>query len=121
MIDYNKENINALKLYNEYFHKKFCDLNIRVHKGEGAFYMFLDFGYYSDKFKNNNMMNDTDFCTRLLDDIGFALLPGNAFGIHDGYTARFSMTNFSNDDDFTKVTDNNQRAIILLKEWLNKL
>ena len=112
-------------MYNDFFYEKFCELNIRVHKAEGAFYMFLDFGYYSDKLKDNNIITATDFCTRLLDDAGIALLPGSAFGINEGYTARFAMTNFSyehhsdNNADVIKVSEQNIKGMDMLKEWLN--
>jgi len=108
-------------MYNDFFYNKFGELNIKVHKGEGAFYMYLDFSNYSNKLKNNNIMTDTDFCTRLLDDTGIALLPGNAFGINEGYTARFAITNFSHDSDNSEVSKENIKGMNILNQWLNNL
>ena len=121
MIEYNQDNIKCLMMYNDFFYKKFIELNIKVHKGEGAFYMYLDFGYYSDKLKNNNIMTDTGFCTQLLDDTGIALLPGNAFGINEGYTARFAITNFSYNSDNSEVSAENIKGMDALSGWLNNL
>ena len=93
-------------------------MNIKVHKSEGAFYMYLDFGFYFEKFLLNDINNSEELCLRLLNEIGFALLPGNAFGLNNGYTARFSYTNFSHDSDYTKITNDNYKAMNLLNKWL---
>ena len=119
MVCYNKDIIECLKMYNEYFYSEFIKMNIKVHKADGAFYMFLDFGNYSDKFIKNNILNDNIMCEKLLNDIGVALLPGNAFGIYKGFTCRFAFTNFSGVN--TEINQNDINAMNLLNKWLNKL
>lgn len=118
VIDYNWDKIECLKLYSNYFYKEFTKMNIKVHKSDGAFYMYLDFGFYFEKFLLNDIENSNELCIRLLNEIGFALLPGNAFGLNNGYTARFSYTNFSHDSDYTKITNDNIKAMNLLNKWL---
>ena len=119
MIEYNKDIIECLKMYNNYFYQEFTKMDIKVHKAEGAFYMFLDFKNHTEKFLQNNIQTDTMMCEKLLNDIGIALLPGNAFGVEDGYTCRFSFTNFSGLD--TKVNEDDIQAMKLLNDWLKKL
>lgn len=119
IIEYNKDIIECLKMYNNYFYNEFIKLNINVHKADGAFYMFLDFGNYTNKFYENNILNDQSLCEKLLNDTGIALLPGNAFGINKGFTARFAFTNFSGLCDI--INDNDIQAMKLLKSWLNNL
>ena len=93
MIDYNKENISCLKMYNDFFYDKFIEMGIRVHKAEGAFYMFIDFSNFAEKFQKNKIKNAVDMCTRLISDLGIALLPGEAFGIMEGYTGNILNIN----------------------------
>lgn len=119
MIEYNLDIIECLKMYNEYFHSQFMKMNIKVHKAEGAFYMFLDFDNYSDKFIKNNILNDNAMCEKLLNDLGIALLPGNAFGIDQGYTCRFSFTNFFGVN--SEINNDDINSMKLLNEWLNNL
>ena len=121
LILYNENIIKCFKMYNEYFHKRLTKMNVKVHKGEGAFYMYLDFGNYSDKLKNKNLNTDTEFCTKLLDDTGIAMLPGNAFGINYGYTTRFALTNFTFDSDLNNISSNNIDGMDILNQWLNNL
>ena len=42
MTEYNKDVIKCLKMYNDYFYNEFNKMNIKVHKADGAFYMFFD-------------------------------------------------------------------------------
>tara|TARA_B110000208_G_scaffold103826_1_gene129040 strand:+ start:84 stop:1253 length:1170 start_codon:yes stop_codon:yes gene_type:complete len=112
IIDINKENIKVLKKISSYLYYEFINLNIKVHKSEGAFYFFLDFTNYESILKKNNIHNSVKLVENLLDETGIAILPGSAFGII-GLTARYAFTN----------VDMIENKIIISKitEWIKKL
>ena len=55
------------------------EAGIQVHSPDGAFYLFLDFSPLSTKLKNKGITNSKILCEKLLQDIGVAILPGEAF------------------------------------------
>lgn len=116
---YNSRNIDVLIKYNDYFYEEFTKLNIKVVKSCGAFYMFLDFDYYKDKFKKNKILSDDDLCEKLLLDTKIIILAGNAFGMNSGFKCRFSFTDFSNLEN--EVNSKNKNTVIKLGNWLNNL
>ena len=79
-------------MYADFFYEKMINMGIRVHPAEGAFYMYLDFANFSQKLAAKKIKTDTELCLTLLKDLGISLLPGNAFGINDGYTGNFFLT-----------------------------
>ncbi len=55
--------------------------NIRIHKPEGGFYLFLDFSPVSDVLSEYGLTSSQAVCEALLAETGVALLPGTAFGM----------------------------------------
>jgi aspartate aminotransferase len=71
------------------------DAGIRVHMPEGAFYLFLDFSPLSEKLARRGITDSPSLCSRLLDDTGVAILPGNDFGRPASeLTARLAYVDF---------------------------
>lgn len=69
--------------------------DVLVHKSQGGFYLFPDFGPYAEKLKRDGISTSTELCDRLLTDTGVAILPGACFGRPDNeLTARMSYVNF---------------------------
>ncbi len=53
---------------------------VDVHTPQGAFYLFPDFGPVARKLRERGIRTSREFCERLLEDTGVALLPGEEFG-----------------------------------------
>lgn len=69
--------------------------NIRVHNPQGAFYLFLDFEPYRDLLSGKGIDNSIDLCSRLLEETGVAILPGESFQRpSEELTARMAYVNF---------------------------
>jgi len=62
---------------------------------EGAFYCFPDFSDLRYLLEKKGIKTSSDLCTKLLDDTGVALLPGEAFGRPaEELTARIAYVDF---------------------------
>lgn len=63
---------------------------------EGAFYLFPDFCSRAGKLRSRGIRTSEEFCNRLLEDTGVALLPGSDFGRpEEEFTARLAYVDFS--------------------------
>ena len=80
-----------LHLISHYTFEKLNELDIDVIEPEGGFYLMPDFTrMLSKKFKNSK-----EFCQKLLDDTGVAVLPGSDFGFPiDKLVFRLSYVDF---------------------------
>ncbi len=68
---------------------------VKLHKPEGAFYLFLDFTELADKLAGRKITTPEELCSRLLDETGVALLPGSVFNRPPGdMTARLAYVDF---------------------------
>jgi len=71
------------------------DSGIECPLPEGAFYLFPNFKNYADKLRAKNIRTSMELTTRLLEDTGAALLPGNVFGRPaEELTARLAYVDF---------------------------
>lgn len=68
-------------------------------KPEGAFYLFADIS----ALYNEKMPDATAACTRLLDEAGVALVPGDAFGDPDGIRFSYAVADDVLMDALTRV------------------
>lgn len=74
---------------------KLKNTGLLVHSPQGGFYLMLDFSSLKDRFRQLGINNDINLCTRLLDDINVALLPGSAFGVpSSALTTRMAYVDF---------------------------
>lgn len=75
--------------------KMLMEADIKVHKPQGGFYLYLDFSSYRDKLKSLNINSNQKLCQSLLKDTGVAILPGDAFGADiSDLTARLAYVDF---------------------------
>ena len=66
-----------------------------VSKPDCAFYMFPDFSKYKDSFRKKGVTNSREFCEKLLNETGVAILPGSAFGRPENeFTTRIAYVDF---------------------------
>jgi aspartate aminotransferase len=62
---------------------------------DGAFYCFPDFSSYREKLKSKGIHTSNELCTKLLEDTGVAILPGEVFGRPaEELTARIAYVDF---------------------------
>ncbi len=62
---------------------------------EGGFYLFPDFGSCRARLRSRGIRSSPEFCQRLLDDTGVAILPGSVFGRDPGeLSARIAYVDF---------------------------
>jgi len=62
---------------------------------DGAFYLFCNFKNYADKLRAKNIFSSMEMTTKLLEETGVALLPGNVFGRPETeFTARLAYVDF---------------------------
>ncbi len=62
---------------------------------EGVFYLLLDFCNFKEKLKQKNINDSTTLCSRLFEETGVAILPGEVFGMTPmDLTARLAYVDF---------------------------
>ncbi len=97
-----------------YLHAKLLKLDITMPYPSGGFYLFPNFKNYKERFQKSGISTNTELCSRLLAEIGIALLPGLAFGRpEEELTARLSFVDFDGaaalqNFDLNKTTINNE-------------
>jgi aspartate aminotransferase len=111
--------------------------HISVTPPVGAFYLFLDFTPLTDHLARRGIRTSDALCSRLLEETGVAVLPGNAFGRPPReLTARLAYVDFDGakamaasetvpldqplSDDFVELLCLNvMKATRLLADWAN--
>ena len=72
---YLKNSRLILKMISEYIHKELLSVGIKCQKAQGGFYLICDF---SEVIKKTNEITDgKSLSKKILNDIGFAMLPGS--------------------------------------------
>lgn len=110
-------------------HAALVEAGIRVHPPQGAFYLLLDFSPFAEAFAQRGIVDDGQFCERLLNETGVALLPGSAFGLPpEAYTARLAYVDFAGEAalaDADRIEDTATahavkmlRGIEAMRDWL---
>ncbi|MDT8394715.1 MAG: aminotransferase class I/II-fold pyridoxal phosphate-dependent enzyme, partial [Bacteroidales bacterium] len=85
----------VLKAILKYITHRFDKLNITYPHPQGAFYIFPDFGFYSEKLKQKGIFTGKELCERILDETGVAMLPGADFGRPpEEFSARIAYVDF---------------------------
>ena len=70
------------KFISEYIYKEFIKNNIQCIKPQGGFYMLCDFGKII-KIKRKKINTSSILCKTILNQTGFAMLPGSDFGLNE--------------------------------------
>jgi len=120
-----------LKMIGDYIYKELSSVGVMCQKPQGGFYMICDFSDVVNKTHEIN--NDKTLCQKILNDIGFAMLPGSDFGMEeDKLLSRIAFVDFDgskalemiskekpSSDNFLDLTcPKIARGISLLKDWI---
>jgi len=120
-----------LKMIGDYIYKELSSVGVICQKPQGGFYMICDFSNVVNKTHEIN--NDKTLCQKILNDIGFAMLPGSDFGMEeDKLLSRIAFVDFDGSkalkmiskekpspDNFLDLTcPKIAKGISLLKNWI---
>jgi len=120
-----------LKMIGDYIYKELSSVGVICQKPQGGFYMICDFSNVVNKTHEIN--NDKTLCQKILNDIGFAMLPGSDFGMEeDKLLSRIAFVDFDgskalkmiskekpSSDNFLDLTcPKIVKGISLLKDWI---
>ena len=110
-------------------YRALVEAGIRAHPPQGGFYLLLDFSPFTEQLAKRGLYTDLQFCTRLLDETGVALLPGQSFGMRaEALTARLAYVDFAgqaalhawavNQLRAAELAENMLRGIAAISNWL---
>ena len=121
-----------LKIIANYVYKELTKVGIKCQRPQGGFYMLCDF---SKVLKKSNEISDgKSLCNKILNDIGFAMLPGSDFGMQNELLiSRIAFVDFDGGKALNLIENNNKipdnflkiacpkiiKGIKKLKEWIN--
>ena len=124
-----KDSRKILSVISNYIYKELSSVGIKCNLTEGGFYMICDF---TDVIKKTNEIVDgKSLCNKILNDIGFAMLPGSDFGLENELLlSRIAFVDFDggkalkiiNSDfkDISLICPKITKGINKIKEWVKK-
>ena len=120
-----------LKMIADYIYRELSSVGVKCQKPQGGFYMICDFSNVENITQEIN--NDKKLCQKILNDIGFAMLPGSDFGLEaEKLLSRIAFVDF-NGSEALKLISNKKfsqensldiicpqivKGVSLLKEWI---
>ena len=129
--EYLNNSRTILKKVADFVYDQLSEIGIECIRPQGGFYILCDF---SKIIKHNNIINNaTTLCEQVLQNTGFAMLPGKNFGIEDEkLITRMAFVDFDGnkalsfmkdnssikDDDFIDLFPKINEGILNLKSWL---
>ena len=129
--EYLNNSRTILKKVADFVYDQLSETGIECIRPQGGFYILCDF---SKIIKHNNIINNaTTLCEQVLQNTGFAMLPGKNFGIEDEkLITRMAFVDFDGnkalsfmkdntsikDDDFNELFPKINEGILNLKSWL---
>ena len=132
--DHTQYLVNSRKILEtiaNYIHQEFTKIGIKCLKPQGGFYMICDF---SNVVKQSNEIFDgKSLCKKILNEIGFAMLPGSDFGIQNELLiSRIAFVDFDGEQALNLLENEKKikhdflliacpkivRGVNKLKEWI---
>ena len=129
--EYLNNSRTILKKVADFVYDQLSEIGIECIRPQGGFYILCDF---SKIIKHNNIINNaTTLCEQVLQNTGFAMLPGKNFGIEDEkLITRMAFVDFDGnkalsfmkenslieDSNFNELFPKISEGIINLKTWL---
>ncbi len=120
-----------LKIIANYIYNELTQIGIKCQKPQGGFYMLCDF---SNVIKQSNEISDgKSLCKKILNEIGFAMLPGSDFGLENEILiSRIAFVDFDGTNALNLIENNKKipddflqiacpkiiKGIKKLKEWI---
>jgi aspartate aminotransferase len=127
---YLKNSRLILKMISEYIYKELLSVGVKCQRAEGGFYLICDF---SKKIKKTNQIIDSEsLCNKILNETGFAMLPGSDFGLkNEKLLSRIAFVDFDGKKalhllikdknvNLKKICPKIIKGINKLKEWIIK-
>jgi len=119
-----------LKTIADYVHNELSSVGVSCQKPQGGFYMICDFSKISNIARN--FSDDKILCQTILNEVGFAMLPGSDFGLEsNNLLSRIAFVDFDGEkalrlisemelssDKLNIICPRIVRGISLLKEWI---
>ena len=119
-----------LEIIANYVYKELTQVGIKCQRPQGGFYMLCDF---SKVLKKSNEISDgKSLCNKILNEVGFAMLPGSDFGMQNELLiSRIAFVDFDGRKALELIEKNNIissnflqiacpniiKGIKILKEW----
>lgn len=94
LLDYIHACRHIMRYIGEQFHARLTDIGLHLEKPQGGFYVLVDFEPYRSALERNGIHNAQSLCEKMLEHNGVAALPGNDFGLEQGYLLRFALVDF---------------------------
>jgi len=124
---------NILEFISNYIFNELIEVGIKCRKPQGGFYMLCDF---TNAIKKSNEISDgKSLCNKVLNEVGFAMLPGSDFGIdNELLISRIAYVDFDGRKALKLMGKNNEipndflnlacpkiiKGIKKLKNWVKK-
>ncbi len=120
-----------LKMIGDYIYKELSSVGVICQKPQGGFYMICDFSNVVNKTHEIN--NDKTLCQKILNDTGFAMLPGSDFGMEEEkLLSRIAFVDFDGSKALKMISKEKSspdsfldlacpkilKGISLLKDWI---
>lgn len=120
-----------LKMIGDYIYKELSSVGVICQKPQGGFYMICDFSDVVNE--THEITDDKTLCQKILNDIGFAMLPGSDFGMEeDKLLSRIAFVDFDGSKALEMISKEKPspdnfldlacpkilKGISLLKDWI---
>lgn len=79
--DYLHNSRRVLRSLAKFMTDSFHEAHVTLPQIDGGFYAFPDFGYYRVQLNARGIFTSEDLCSKILNETGVAMLPGNDFGL----------------------------------------
>ena len=115
----------------DYIYRELSSVGVKCQKPQGGFYMICDFSHVVNITQEIN--NDKTLCQKILNDIGFAMLPGSGFGLEEeNLLSRIAFVDFDGSEALKFISNKDctpenfldiicpqiVKGVSLLKEWI---
>jgi aspartate aminotransferase len=114
---------NMYQNISEFCKKRFLEMNLKFSNSKAAWYYLIDFSYYKDILKKNNILDSNTLSKKLANNIGFITVTGSAFSIKQNYILRYSYVDIKDidiDNNYYNI-DNIKKGMNVLDKWLKDL
>ncbi|RMI00293.1 MAG: aminotransferase class I/II-fold pyridoxal phosphate-dependent enzyme, partial [Calditrichaeota bacterium] len=95
-----------LRSLGKYLTRRLQRAGVSLPEPKGAFYLFPNFSAYREEMNRRGIYTSEEFCNRLLEDTGVAILPGHAFGRPpEELSGRLAYVDFDGARALTAIAD----------------
>ena len=134
--EYLNRSRRALKGLGQILTQRLRKMHLELADPEGGFYLLPSFEFYRDRLRRHGIDNSNKLAEALLEDIGFAALPGSDFGLPpEALLLRLAYVDFDGTQVLAAASDDQSidevfirrycervmQAIDSLEKWLNEL